>query len=206
MPPSPLDSRHDPEQPDEAVPQPTKEERFQRLQAALMKVEYRLLGEGFPTYTVLPALEKAESTGIDAICGDLHDRMKLPPERMTPASFHKWLRVVARRAAITLLRRKRTVSLADGDVLPAPQATDDAQDINMILDALKTMPPDLREVIEALYFEGLSGREAAKRLAIPEATFQRRKALAINCLRTIFDQLSENFDPSAARSQAIRVQ
>jgi RNA polymerase sigma factor (sigma-70 family) len=186
MPPSPLDPRHDPDAADDsAVPQPTKEDLFECLVRRLVSVESRLVGMGFSPHIAEQATERAEAAAVDAICSGFAQTMTTPGRRA-------WLHTVARNAALTLLRRKQTVSLPDGDVLPARQATDDAQDFNMILNALNKMPPDLGAVIVAVYIEGLSGREAAERMGIPEATFRRRKALAINRLRTIVDQLSRD--------------
>jgi RNA polymerase sigma factor (sigma-70 family) len=183
MPPSPLDPRHDPDAPDAVVPQPSKEDLFECLVRRLESVESRLVGMGFAPHIAQQATERAQAAAVDAICDGFAQTMTTPGRRA-------WLLTVARNAALTLLRRKRTVSLPDGDVLPARQTTDDAQDFNMILEAIKKMPPDLRAVIVALYVEGLSGREAAERLGIPEATFRRRKTLAINRLVQIVDQLS----------------
>jgi RNA polymerase sigma factor (sigma-70 family) len=184
FPPSPLDPRHDPEQPDEAVPQPTKEDLFECLVRRLVSVESRLVSMGFQPHIAQQATERAEAAAVDAICSGFAQTMTTPGRRA-------WLHTVARHAALTLLRRKQTVSLPDGDVIPATQGRDE-QDFNMILKALKKMPPDLGAVIVDVYVEGLSGREAAERLGIPEATFRRRKALAINRLRTIVDQLSRD--------------
>jgi RNA polymerase sigma-70 factor (ECF subfamily) len=191
MPPSPLDPRHSPERPDDTSSRlPTREELHKCLREWLPNVE-DYLKRRFPEYTVLDALQKAEAAALRAIYGDLHDKMK--PEEMTSAGRRAWLITVARHAALTILRRKRLVSLPEGDVLPDRQATHDPEDSNMIREALRRMPPDLRAVIVALYFEGLSGHKAAARLGIPKTTFRRRQAQAISCLRKIIDQLSREF-------------
>ncbi len=101
MPPSPLDPRHSPDQPDDAPPRlPTKEELHKCLRAWLPNVEV-YLKRRFPEYTVLDALEKAQAVGLGAIYGDLYDKMK--PEEMTSAGRRAWLFTVARHAALTIL-------------------------------------------------------------------------------------------------------
>ena len=120
----------------------------------------------FPEYVVLEALEKAKSEGLSAIYGELHDKMK--PEEMTSARRRAWLLTVAGNAALTVLRRRRTVPLRDDDMLPsAPTSSLDPHERQLVVEAVQKLPLASREVIEAAYFEGLSGLAAAERWECP---------------------------------------
>ena len=192
QPPSLPDSRHAPERPDTASPQrPTKEELHKCLRDWLPNVEV-YVKRRFPEYVVLEALEKAKSEGLSAIYGELHDKMK--PEEMTSAGRRAWLLTVARNAALTVLRRKRTVPLRDDDMLPsAPTSSLDPHERQLVVEAVQKLPLASRQVIEAAYFEGLKGRAAAERLGMPPTTFRYRLAKAKRQFRNIFEQLSREF-------------
>jgi hypothetical protein len=165
---------------------PSKEELFNCLRLALEKVEACLLSEGFPKHAAQAATEKAGNTAIDAICEGR-------AQRMTTLARRKWLWVIARNAVVTLVRRKRTVSLRDDLMPPASVTWIDLHEQETVLEAVRQLPPDMWLVVEAVYFAGLTGRKAAGRLGIPEATFRRRHAEAVRLLRDIFQRLSREF-------------
>ena len=189
MPPSPLDPRHSPEPPDDAPAPPPRKEKpsadvqekvFGDLQKALNVAKYRLLGEGFPEYFVLGGVDQAEGAGIDAMCGPLHDRMKPPPEKMHHAAWRKWVYVVARRATMSLMRQKRMFPLTQLEqVLSASTPSLDADERELVLKALRRLPPDDQELIDAVYYEGMSRRQYADLLHVGEATIRRRHANAM---------------------------
>lgn len=160
---------------------PSAEELYECLQHALDKVEFRLSLE-YPTHAVQHGVENARDTAIDAICNGRAQRMTSPARR-------SWLYVVARHATVTLLRRKKNASLPDHDIIPSQSETWSALQRELILEALRNLPPDVLVLIEAVYFEGLTGRTAADRLSIAKTTFRRRHAEAILMLRDMFEQL-----------------
>ena len=179
MPTLPLDPLHDPDAPDD---NDVKIELFDCLSKRMPYVKRRLEAMGFEPHIAQKASEKAQAAAVDLICeGDA--------QKMTQAHRRRWLHKFALNAANTLYRRKPTVPLPDG-VLVARQDRYDAQNFKLLLKAIQMMPKELQGVIVALYFEGMSGREAAAWLEIPEATFRRRRDLAIDVLQAIVYRLS----------------
>ena len=195
MPPSPLDPRHSPERPDDAPsPPPSKEELYHDLQVALRKAKYRLLKKHYPAYFVLDGVDHAEGAGIDAICGDLHDRMKQPPEKMHPAAWHQWVYIAARNATFSLMRRKRMYSLTQLDVEESASTSSlDQHERELLLKALAQLPPDDERLIVAVHFMGMSRRQYADLLHVGEATIRRRHDNAVSRLRDEVQRLSRQF-------------
>ena len=124
---------------------------------------------------MLDGVEQADGAGIDAICGDLHDRMKKPPENMHPAAWRQWVYIVARNATVSLRRRKRMDSLTrPNQVESASTSSLDPREGELVLKAVRQLPPDDQELIDAVYYKGLSRRQYADLLHVGEATIRRR--------------------------------
>jgi RNA polymerase sigma factor (sigma-70 family) len=190
-----LDPRHHPDRPEAATPLPTREDLCKCLCHWLPKLEAQLKRR-FPAYVVTHAVEHAELVGLNAILGDLHDRMK--PEAMTSAGRRAWLFRVAVNAALSLLRqekrRARTLPLPKDDLLlRATEERANPQDRELVLAAMEQLPPDEQEVIEAVYFADLTRREYAELLGVCEATVRRRLVAALAHLKVIFEGLSKEF-------------
>jgi RNA polymerase sigma-70 factor (ECF subfamily) len=54
--------------------------------------------------------------------------------------------------------------------------------------AVRRLPPEQRRVVELAYFGGLSYREVAQRMGIPEGTAKSRVRLALARLETLLDR------------------
>ena len=54
--------------------------------------------------------------------------------------------------------------------------------------AVHRLPPDQRRVVELAYFGGLSYRDVAERMGIPEGTAKSRVRLALARLETLLDR------------------
>ena len=54
--------------------------------------------------------------------------------------------------------------------------------------AVRRLPPDQRRVVELAYFGGLSYRDVARRMGIPEGTAKSRVRLALARLETVLDR------------------
>ena len=54
--------------------------------------------------------------------------------------------------------------------------------------AVRRLPPDQRRVVELAYFGGLSYRDVALRMGIPEGTAKSRVRLALARLETLLDR------------------
>jgi RNA polymerase sigma factor (sigma-70 family) len=172
--------------------QPSREDLCACLAHWLPKLEARLKRR-FPAYVVTHAVEHAEFVGLNAIFGDLHERMK--PETMTSAGRQAWLFRVAVNAALSLLRqeqrRPRKIPLLKDHLLRATEARANPQEREWVLAALEQLPPHEREVIEAVYFADFTRRESAELLGVCEATVRRRLAAARARLKAIFLRISK---------------
>ncbi len=82
--------------------------------------------------------------------------------------FSAWILRVARNAAIDHLRARRTIPQADvcGDEVPVDEVGDDRR--RALMEALKDLPADQREVLVLRHLLGLSPGEIAKRLGRTE--------------------------------------
>jgi len=179
--------------------QPSKEELRRCLEDRLPELENYLKGR-FPGFAVLDAVDKAKGKALEAIFGDLHDRMPLPPEKMTSASRRRWLHCIARNAAVDILRgeqrrkkrqkkgKKKPIPL---DQIPAPSTSwIDLQERELLHKAVGRLPADLQAVIVAMDLDGLSSWKTAARLGVPQRTVWNRRNRAIRLLRDEFEKLA----------------
>ncbi len=111
------------------------------------------------------------------------------PDRFDPdrGSLRSFLAVVARRRAIDWIRRHdadrrradrvaQDAPLVNTDLAEDVTARDDAARVRA---AVATLPSDQREAITLAFFGGLSYREVAVQLHIPEGTAKSRLRLAL---------------------------
>ena len=121
------------------------------------------------------------------------------PDRYDPAagSLRTYLMVLARHRAVDLLRselrrvarQERHYRLtpadpavsADGEVLAAETAS-------AVRAAVQLLPDGQRRVVELAYFEGMTCREVASAMGIPEGTAKSRLRLAMAKLETVLDR------------------
>jgi RNA polymerase sigma-70 factor (ECF subfamily) len=83
-------------------------------------------------------------------------------------------------------RHQRLVP-AQRDPSPVDQVSA-AETASAVRDAVRLLPPDQREVVELAYFSGLSYRDAALALGIPEGTAKSRVRLALAKLEEMLDR------------------
>ncbi|MCB9680491.1 MAG: sigma-70 family RNA polymerase sigma factor [Alphaproteobacteria bacterium] len=105
----------------------------------------------------------------------------------TRGSVRGWLAVRMRSRCLDRYRtRVRRERLLDQHDAPSPSAERDATDVlagQQVHHAVRSLPDDQRRVVELLYFEGLSSREAADTLGCPVGTVKSRVRLGIAALR-----------------------
>lgn len=103
------------------------------------------------------------------------------PER---GSVQAWLVTIARHRAIDFLRKQEQPSfplqptVASTDLGPDEVAVQSAMSA-AVRDSVNELPDIYREVLSAVYFSGLSQREAADQLGIPLGTVKSRVRLAL---------------------------
>lgn len=119
-------------------------------------------------------------------------------ERYQPSqgSLVSWLLSIAHNRAIDELRSRRGKDQRReiSNLTILPQATfdagfDDALLRTEIQQALQTLPPAQRDVIELIFWGGLTRREVAERLQLPLGTVHTRLRLGMSKLREALERL-----------------
>jgi RNA polymerase sigma-70 factor (ECF subfamily) len=112
-------------------------------------------------------------------------------------SFRTYLTMCARHRAHDVLRSElRRAGREDRHLrlLPEPRQASpaellaDAETAAAVRDAVRSLPPDQREVVELAYFGGLSYRDVARAMGIPEGTAKSRVRLALARLESALDR------------------
>lgn len=107
-----------------------------------------------------------------------------------------WLYAIARRVAVDLYRRERRhlgkqPLDAETDVVALPESFERTWEAWEVRTALERMPKDLREVIRATHFLGLTHEETAQELDIPLGTVKSRSHRAYRRLARLLSHLEE---------------
>jgi RNA polymerase sigma-70 factor, ECF subfamily len=121
------------------------------------------------------------------------------PGRFDPTlgTFRTYLTLCARHRAHDVLRSELRRAGREGRhlrLLPEPREPSpveqlaDAETASAVRDAVRSLPPDQRQVVELAYFGGLSYRDVARRVGIPEGTAKSRLRLALARLETVLDR------------------
>lgn len=114
------------------------------------------------------------------------------------SSFKTWLYAIGRNLALDHLRKQAKVAavpldecaeLADTASLESAYITEERK--RVIHRAMKTLKPEYRQVLWLIYFEGFSGKEAAKIMkksthGIETLTYRARQALKSELIREGF--------------------
>lgn len=105
-------------------------------------------------------------------------------------STHTWVLSMVRNRSIDVLRarkRRPVQPLAEGldppDASDVPSEAASNVDAETARQALETLPPEQKQVIELAYFAGLSHTEIAAELAAPIGTVKGRIRLGLDRLR-----------------------
>lgn len=130
----------------------------------------------------------------------LHDtfvNVWLRADRFTAgkASVISWLCVIARNAAIDLLRRRRTVPDGEDmtvfiDDAPDPERRAEASsEMRRLEDCIEQLPKNHGGMVRSAYFEGLTYSDIAERLGAPVGTVKSAVRRAIIKLRECVDRI-----------------
>lgn len=121
------------------------------------------------------------------------------PDRYDPAagSLRTYLMVLARHRAVDVMRselrrvarQEKHYRLTPAD--PPAAASDEvmaAETASVVRAAVQLLPDGQRQVVELAYFRGLTCREVANAMGIPEGTAKSRLRLAMAKLETVLDR------------------
>lgn len=110
------------------------------------------------------------------------------------AGFATWLGRIVRNLCVDQLRRKTPLARGDsvGDVelwlAPVPSVDTGVLNRLIVRDAFLRLPREQSEVLVLSYFQGLTHREIAKSLAIPEGTVKSRMRLGLRRMRAHLEE------------------
>jgi RNA polymerase sigma-70 factor (ECF subfamily) len=117
---------------------------------------------------------------------------RFDPARARPST---WLYAIARNRAIDALRRRARRPVPQADVEPAGSSPDTvdlvsaADEAIRVAEAMATLQPAQLEVVQLVYFDGLSHTEVAGKLGLPLGTVKSRLRLAVDRLRKLVEDL-----------------
>ena len=139
-----------------------------------------------------------DRTAAEDVTQDVLVALWQRPDRFDPqrGSLRSWLGMQAHRRAIDLLRQElrrsgreqRSVRLS---VVPDQTSKDEMEAAlvrSAVHDAVLGLPDEQRQVVELAYYRGLSYREVACELKIPEGTAKSRLRLALGKLEAVLDR------------------
>jgi len=121
------------------------------------------------------------------------------PQRYDPtlSSLRTYLTLCARHRALDVVRsdlrragreeRHQRLLPARPEPSPSEEVTD-ADTAAAVRAAVRSLPPEQRRVVELAYFDGLSYRDVAQRIGIPEGTAKSRVRLALAKLGHLIDR------------------
>lgn len=114
---------------------------------------------------------------------------------VTKGTIFTWMLNITRNTAIDLLRSRKakaTTSMSDDVAYMIEQSNSLTLNTNIIgiKDLVEKLKPEFREVIDAVYFKGLTHEEAADYLNLPLGTLKTRVRGALVELKRIFALLT----------------
>ena len=138
-------------------------------------------------------------TAAQDVAQDVFVELWSHPDRYDPAagSLRTYLTVLARRRAIDVVRselrriarqeRNHRLTPQQGIASPSDEV-EAAEAAGVVRAAVRLLPGSQREVVELAYFGGLSYREVALAIGIPEGTAKSRLRLALAKLESVLDR------------------
>jgi RNA polymerase sigma factor (sigma-70 family) len=174
-----------------------------RMRVALIAGSEPTLAEAYDTYGPVVYGMALQVTGdrgaAEDIAQDVFVDLWRRPERFDPhrAPLRGWLCMIARRRGIDWVRRRRAQERARlAGLDPAPTLLEDdlvdSTAYKQVRNAVADLPTPHRQAIFLAYYHGLTYREVARELNIPEGTAKWRLR---NALRRIGERLTaEGFE------------
>lgn len=114
--------------------------------------------------------------------------------RPNDAAVRSYLLTIARNVLTDRWRaeQRRPVLVRDDAAIAAAPSLDDVEstlDGHLVAAALGRLSTEHREVVHALYYDGLSVTEAATKLTVPQGTIKSRAYYAVRALRAAFEEM-----------------
>ena len=111
-----------------------------------------------------------------------------------PARTRSYLLTIARNVVTNAWRaeQRRPHLIVDEAAVNAVSSADNVDQLVegwLVAEALERLSPDHQAVVRAMYYEGQSVADAARKLAVPEGTIKSRAYYAVRALRTAFEEM-----------------
>lgn len=126
---------------------------------------------------------------VDDLVQETYQRLVRAREKSKATLTRPYLFVVARNAALDLVRRRQKMTVDALEELPAssvveetPDAADllsHAEEVALVADALRALPPRCAQIFTLRRIHGLSHREIALQLGITESTVNAQLAIGL---------------------------
>jgi RNA polymerase sigma-70 factor (ECF subfamily) len=112
-----------------------------------------------------------------------------------PAAARAWLHAILRTCFLKSVRKRRPLTAADHELdldhVPGPVPEPSQVDSERLAQALDSLSPEARVILNLFYFENCSYREIAAALEIPTGTVMSRLSRAKEQLRRRLTELEE---------------
>lgn len=163
----------------------------------------RLFGEHAPAATALALRVVRQRQLAEEIVQEAFLSVWRTPEAYddTRGSFRSWLLTMVHHRAVDTVRREDTYR-RHADALTASardEVADHADDVSeavgrpreqrLVHAALEDLPAEQREILELMYFDGLSQSQVAARTGLPLGTVKSRALLGMRRLRAALEGL-----------------
>ena len=126
----------------------------------------------------------------DTFLNDIPAAEQRAYERITSSSVRGYIFAAVRNRALKLLEKRDVLREADGELPVLADESDAGWLTEEILQAMEEeiekLPPRMREVLKAVYIDGLSYRETAEKFVISIATVKTLLVNALKRLRKVF--------------------
>ena len=121
----------------------------------------------------------SETMAVDAVDEAIFKGFKAFPKLRQPAFFDTWMtRILINECKKQLRRGNRELSFY---TLPETEAA--AYDTLPLKEAIRRLPPELKEVVLLRFFSGFTLAETAQSLEIPQGTVVTRQRRALSLLK-----------------------
>lgn len=121
----------------------------------------------------------SEAMAVEAVDEAVYQALRSLKKLRQPEYFATWLtRILINECQKELRRRRREQPLAS-----IPETAAEEYDALPLREAIRRLPPELRDVVILRYFAGLTLAETARSLDIPQGTASTRQQRALRLLR-----------------------
>jgi RNA polymerase sigma-70 factor (ECF subfamily) len=140
-----------------------------------------------------------DANAAEDVVQDVFVQLWINPNRYDPSSapLRTYLSVLARHRAVDVLRsegrriarQERHYRLTPPTVEPSPSDEVAAGEAHrLVQEAVRLLPDEQRRLVELAYFSGMSYREVAQAVGIPEGTAKSRLRAALARLEVVLDR------------------